>query len=136
MSFAYIHWRTLVCHIISLYNKKTKRNVQQSINQKEKKKICQLVKGISKNGPHIYCFYPTCFTVLTNTHPFTHRWRSQPRRATASSGAIRMRHLAQGHHNTQLGGAGDLTSHLAVTSHPALPLELMPPSKKIIIRVG
>ena len=51
-------------------------------------------------------------TLLTDMHPFTHRRRSQPRRATASSsGAIRERRLAQGHHETQLGGAGDLTSN-------------------------
>ena len=36
-----------------------------------------------------------------------------------------MRRLAQGHHNAQLGGAGDRTSNLAVTSGPALPPELM-----------
>ena len=32
-----------------------------------------------------------------------------------------MRRLAQGHHAIQLGGAGDRTSNLAVTSQPALP---------------
>ena len=40
------------------------------------------------------------------------------------------RRLAQGHHDTQLGGAGDPTSNLAVTSQPALPPVLMPPSFK------
>ena len=41
-------------------------------------------------------------------HTFTHRRRCQPRRATASSsGAVRVRCLAQGHLNTQLGGAGE-----------------------------
>ena len=37
---------------------------------------------------------------------------------------VRMRGLAQGHHNTQLGGAGDRTSNLAVTGQPTLPPEL------------
>ena len=39
---------------------------------------------------------------------------------------LRVRHLAkgQGHHDTQLGGAGDRTGDLAVTSPPALPPEL------------
>ena len=64
------------------------------------------------------------FTVLTDIHPFmhtfTHRRRSQPRRATASSsGATRVRRLAQGYHDTRLGGAGDRTSNLAVTSQPS-----------------
>ena len=58
------------------------------------------------------------FTV-TDIHPFTHRRLSQPRRATvSSSGAIRVRRLAQGHHDTWLGGAGDRTSDLAITSQP------------------
>ena len=47
-----------------------------------------------------------------------------PRKATASSpGAVRVRRLAQGHLNTQLGGAGDRTSDLLVTSQRALPPE-------------
>ena len=68
------------------------------------------------------------FTILPNIHPFTlkftHRRRSQPRRATASwSAAVRVRRLAQGHLHTQLGGAGDRTSNLPVTSQPAPPRE-------------
>ena len=44
-------------------------------------------------------------------HTFTHRRRSQPRKRAASSlGAVRIMCLAQGHLNTQLGGAGDRTS--------------------------
>ena len=59
-------------------------------------------------------------------HTFTHQRRSQPRRAPASSsGAVRC--LAQGHLDTQLGGAWDRTSNLPVTSQPALPPELLPP---------
>ena len=45
-----------------------------------------------------------------------------------------MRRLAQGHHDTQLGGAGDRTSNLAVTSQPALPPELTPPSVREWVR--
>ena len=57
----------------------------------------------------------------------THRRWSQPRRATASSSAaVRGRRLAQGHLNTQLGGAGDRTSDLPVTSQPALPPVQLP----------
>ena len=39
----------------------------------------------------------------------------------SSSGAVRVRCLAQGKHNNQLAGAGDRTSDLPVTSQPALP---------------
>ena len=39
------------------------------------------------------------------------------------TGAVRVRRLAQGHLVTQLGGAGDQTSNLPVTSQPALPPE-------------
>ena len=79
---------------------------------------------------------PKRFTVFADIHPFMHtftqRQRSQPRRATASwSGAIRVRRLAQGHHETRLGGAGDRTSNLVVTSQPALPPELMPLDEKV-----
>ena len=64
--------------------------------------------------PHIHPF----------THVFTHRRRCQPRRETASwSGAVRVRRLAQGHLDTRLGGAGDRTSNLPVTSQPAPPPE-------------
>jgi hypothetical protein len=49
-------------------------------------------------------------------HTLTHRRQSRPRKATASSsGAVRVKCLAQGHVNTQLGGAGDRTSNLSVT---------------------
>ena len=40
------------------------------------------------------------------------------------SGAVRVRRLALGHLETPLGGAGDPTSNLQVTSRPALPPEL------------
>ena len=60
-------------------------------------------------------------TILPNIHlfmlTFTHRRRCQPRRATASSsGAVRVRFLAQGHPDTR-------TSNLPVTCQPALPPE-------------
>ena len=70
-------------------------------------------------------------TVLTDIHPFTHtftpRRRSQPRRATASSlGAIMVRCLAQGHHDTdsllslhvQLGFSPH-QKHAKIHSYPA-----------------
>ena len=57
-------------------------------------------------------------------HTFTHRRRCQPCKATASSsGAVRVRCLAQGHLDTLLGGARDQTSNLPVTSQRALPPE-------------
>ena len=53
-------------------------------------------------------------------HTFTHRRWSQPHMATASSsGAVGVRRLAQGHLDAPLGGAGDRTSNLPVTSRPA-----------------
>ena len=56
-------------------------------------------------------------------HTFPLRRWSQPPRATASwSGAVRGRRLAQGHLDP-LGGAGDRTRDLQVTSQPALPPE-------------
>ena len=85
------------------------------------------------NGLHLYSAFLTSghskrFTILSNIHPFmhtfTHRQRRQPRKATASSsGAVKLRCLAQGHLDT-LGGAGDRTSNLPVTNPPALPPEL------------
>ena len=64
-------------------------------------------------------FYPKR---LTAVHPFTHRGRSQPRKAAASSsGALRVRCHAQGHLDTQLGGPRDRTSHLPVTGQLAVP---------------
>ena len=42
-------------------------------------------------------------------------------------GEFRVRCLAQGHLDTQLGGSMDRTSDLAVTSQPALPPELLWP---------
>ena len=48
-------------------------------------------------------------------HTLTHWRQSQPCKATASSsGAVMVKCLAQGHINTQLGGAGDRTSNLSV----------------------
>jgi hypothetical protein len=83
------------------------------------------------NGLHLYSTLPPSghskrFTILPNIHPFMHtfiqRRRCQPRRATASlSGAVRVRRLAQGHLDTQLGGAGDRASSLQVSGPPALP---------------
>ena len=69
------------------------------------------------------------FTVLTDIHSpihaHIHPATAEHRGTASSSGAIRVRRLAQGHHHTLLGGAGDRTSNLAVASEPALPTELM-----------
>ena len=42
-----------------------------------------------------------------------------------ASGAVRVRCLAQGHLDTQLGGAGYQTNNLVVASQPAIPPELL-----------
>ena len=75
--------------------------------------------------------HPKRFTIspqiLPFIHTFTHRRWCQPRKVPASSsGAVRVRCLAHGYLDTQLGGAGDRTSNRAVTSQPALPPELLP----------
>ena len=82
------------------------------------------------NGLHLYSAFLTSghskhFTILPNIHPFihtfTHRRRSQPRKTTASSsGAVRVRCLAQGHLDTRLREVEDRTSNLPVTSQLAL----------------
>ena len=81
----------------------------------------------------LYTLSLTCGTTSTNSqhplytesadllicHSFTHRRRGRPCKATASSsGAVRVRCLAEGQLDTQLGGCGDLTSNLPVISHP------------------
>ena len=82
------------------------------------------------NGLHLYSAFLTSghskhFAMLPNIHPFihtfTHRRRSRPCKATASSpGAVRVRRLAQGHlaHSVR-----DWTSSLSVSSQPAPPPE-------------
>ena len=80
------------------------------------------------NGLHLYSAFLNSgqskhFTIWPNIHPFTHTFTHQPCKATASSSvAIRLRCLAHGHLDTQLGGAGDLTRNLQV-SEPTLPPE-------------
>ena len=70
-------------------------------------------------------FYPKRLTWLI--HTLTHRRQSQPCKVTASSsGAVRVKCLAQGHNDTQLGGAGDRTSHPIGFKRTALPPELSP----------
>ena len=77
-------------------------------------------------GLHIYSSFLTSghlkrLKIFRKIHPFmytfTHRRRCQPCRATASSsGAVRVRRLAQGHLDTR-------TRDLPVSSLPALPPE-------------
>ena len=88
-------------------------------------------------------------------HTFTHRRRSQPLRVTASSsGAVRVRRLAQRHLNTQLGGAWDRTSYIKGSTiydvHqtvqqietnpqrllPALPMQFRRPAEKGMYAYG
>ena len=59
--------------------------------------------------------------ILPFMHIFTQQVRCQTCKVTASSlEEVSVRRLAQGHLNTQLGGAGDRTSNLPVTSQPSL----------------
>ena len=59
----------------------------------------------------------------------------KPCKATASSSAVRVRFLAQGHHDAQLGGAGDRTSNLPVTSDlSTLPPKLLLPTELVRTR--
>ena len=46
-----------------------------------------------------------------------------------------MRRLAQGHPDTQLGGAGDRTLTLPVTSQPTLPPVLSRPQNQLLVTV-
>ena len=80
---------------------------------------------------YIQLIFLTLLSKATYNHSFTHRRRSKPHRATASSsGAVGVRRLAQGHLYTQLAGAGDRTSTLPVTSQPPLPPDLLLPSQR------
>ena len=67
---------------------------------------------------------------LTTVHTHIHKPTAESTTQADSrwSGAVRMRRLAQGHLHTQLGGAGDQTGKLQVTTQPALPPELCRPS--------
>ena len=65
-----------------------------------------------------------CFKIHPFMHTFTHLRQRLPCKATASlSRAVRVRCLAQGYLETQLGGDWDGTSNLPVTSKHALPPE-------------
>ena len=84
------------------------------------------------NGLHLYSAFltsvPQSLTIFPNIHlfmqRFTHRRLCQPRKVTASSsGAFRVKRLAQGHLDTRIGEAGDRTVSLPVTSQPGLPPE-------------
>ena len=84
------------------------------------------LKRSTVNGLRLYSTFLTnghskCFKIFPIIHPFMHTFihqrRSQPCKVTDSKpGAVRGRRLAQGHLDTQRGGAGDWTSNLQVTS--------------------
>ena len=86
------------------------------------------------NGRHLYSTFLASghskpFTIMPNIHlfmhTFTHRRRSQPCKHVRVNHA-RVRRLAQGHLDIlafRLGGAGDWTGNLVVTSKPAQPPE-------------
>ena len=118
----------LFCLLIAHHKMKCKQ-LWMSIGMHKKPKnlsihkVCESLRAQILNIENVkWRFYPKRFTVLTDIHPFKHQRRSQPHRETASwSGAIRVRRLAQGHHNARR--SWDQTSNLAVTSQPALPPE-------------
>ena len=86
--------------------------------------------GLMVNGLHLYSAFLTSghlkpFSIFPNIHAQIHTptAESATHATVSSSGAVRVRRLAQGHLDTQLGGAGIRTSDLLVTSKPALPPE-------------
>ena len=83
------------------------------------------------NGPHLNSAFLTSdhsnrYTILPNIHPFLHTFTHR-RHVNARQQPARREQLglgvAQGHLNTELGGAGDRTSNLPVISPPTLPPE-------------
>ena len=79
--------------------------------------------------------------MLPDIHTFIHTYTlthtdgggvNHARRQASSSRAVRVRRLAPGHLDTPLGGAGDRTSNIAVTSQPAVP----PAAPEVRARVG
>ena len=93
--------------------------------------LCPMLCPYDQTKQHVYCGFPTSshskrFTIVPSIHPFmltfTHRrWCQQCRAAASSSGAVTVMCLAQGHLDTQLGGAGDRTNNLLVTSQKVAP---------------
>ena len=66
------------------------------------------------NGLHLYKVrHNIAWNSTVHANIYKHRRQSQPHKETASSsGALRVRRLAQGHLDTRLGGAVDRTSNL------------------------
>ena len=94
--------------------------------------------GFKSQCPQPSCRHPWARLTVNGciyfTRSYTHRQRCQPRKATASSsGALTVRCLAQGQLDIQLGGAGDRTSNLPVTSRPALPPEPHAAHLKVLV---
>ena len=85
--------------------------------------------SISIQTPNFYILYFRDFAagafIKTDLEPFVHTSTAESPRPGDSHPAGRR--LAQGHLDTQLGGAGDRTSDLPVTRQPALPPELLSP---------
>ena len=77
------------------------------------------MQNISKSYTIIFIYA----FIQCDLHRLIHKPTLESTMATASSsGAVRVKGPAQGHINTQLGGAGDRTSNLSVTT--SLPPEL------------
>ena len=67
--------------------------------------------------------HPNLCTILPHNKPFIRRQRCQPCKATASSsGAVKVRCLAQGHLDNRLGGAGNELATLRSPANPLYPL--------------
>ena len=94
--------------------------------------LCQCYdhKGNMVNGLYLTSCTSKRFTIFSNIHPFmhpfTHRLRCRPCKATDStSGAVRMRCLAQGHLDTRTGNLSGNQPTFPVTSQPSrLPANL------------
>ena len=74
------------------------------------------------------CIYKALYSIACHSpiHAHTDCRVNHARRQPARLEQLGLgRCLPQGHCNTQLGGAGDRTSNLAVTSQPTLPPELI-----------
>ena len=97
-------------------------DTKYNINTRELSRSFFTLNGLYSLSAFLTSGHSKRLTILPHIHPFihtfTHRPRSQPRKATASSsGAVKVRCLAQGHLDTlALGRAGDRTSNLPVTS--------------------
>ena len=84
----------------------------------------------------IWGFFLTLLSKATYYRSFTHSYTdgrvTHARRLPALQEQLGLRCPGQGHLTTQLGGAGDRTRDLPVSSPPTLPAEALPPDDLLI----